>query len=524
MEGLEQERRGVFGGVKPPFDLGALLLAFFAIALFQFGVKWGIEPLTSQPHILERIVRKIDIPYVSGMSEKVVGADKWTAVEERIAKVNEQRLAANQRRLRVTELDPIVYALVGVWGLVIWAFFGGAIGRIMAMKIARDEGLELREAWRFGSKKFISNLMSVVTIGVAIGFLYLVCNSLFAGVVGSIPWIGEILLIPILMLVFLSSIIIILLFVPLVLGNTLMSSAIATESSDSFDGMSRAFSYVYSRPWQVLLFHFLAIAYIVVFLFFASLFLDVSLGSLRTWGVGLTQAKLGVIQSFVDERSSWSQVWVDPELFELGTESSWGGYIFDVNHPELKPLVESIKADPKPQWIPGAAVATPIRIAGVMIWLLFWIAKMFIIAFVLAYWFSANQAMYFILRRDVDGEDPSEIYIEEEEEDQPFEVTTPDMPAAPLGAVAAVTSAEARPYAPGAPEPEPEPKPKSAARPKASTRGKTSTKTSGAKSAKKSTRASGSRAKSTRKSGSASKKTGTGTSQRAKKSTRGKKG
>ena len=44
-------------------------------------------------------------------------------------------------------------------------------------------------------------------------------------------------------------------------GFNLMYPTIAVEGSDSFDAISRTFSYVYARPWRMLFYTLVAIVY-----------------------------------------------------------------------------------------------------------------------------------------------------------------------------------------------------------------------------------------------------------------------
>lgn len=488
MEGLEQERRGIFGGVKPPFDLNGVFLAFLAILLFYCGV-WVIGQGLGEPAILPRIIRSVNLPYVHDLNRHVISDARWEEVQQELAAINDKR--PDDEQLPLLRLAPFAYILTGFWALVLWAFFGGAIGRIMAMKIARDEGMELLGAVKFGFQKFLSNFMSVFTIAVAIFLLYFFCNTIVAGYLSWIPWIGEILLLAMYPFIFLSCLIIMLLLIPLAFGFTLMSSAISTESSDSFDGMSRAFSYVYSRPWQVIQMHILTFIYMGIFFLGASLFLDISIGSLRTNELGMSAAKARIYTDFIDGRSNFSGVRIDRELFEMTKDTP--SIVDRDKDPELE---RKFAADPElAAQLTRTAVPFLLRLSGQIVWVFFFVAKLFVFSCLVAYWFSASQAMYFILRRDVDGEDPSEIYIEEEREEEPFEITTPDEPVAADAPPMAVTSAETE----TTPTPPPE-KPKSA-------RKSTKRKTSGTSARKKSSRRSS---------------TSGGGSQRGKKSGRGK--
>ena len=49
-----------------------------------------------------------------------------------------------------------------------------------------------------------------------------------------------------------------------VLGFNLSAAAIATEDSDTFDGVSRSWNYLLARPWAVLLTFFATFLYLGV--------------------------------------------------------------------------------------------------------------------------------------------------------------------------------------------------------------------------------------------------------------------
>ena len=77
---------------------------------------------------------------------------------------------------------------------------------------------------------------------------------------------GPVLFIVLFPLVILSSLIILLIAVGGVLGLLMMVAAVSTEKNGTLDAISRAFSYIYSRPLQFFFYYFLVflLAYIIV--------------------------------------------------------------------------------------------------------------------------------------------------------------------------------------------------------------------------------------------------------------------
>src|SRR5205807_6154878 len=60
-------------------------------------------------------------------------------------------------------------------------------------------------------------------------------------------------------------------------GLNLMYPTIAVEGSDSFDAISRSFSYVYARPWRMLWYTIVAIVYGALTFLFVRLFIFMTL-------------------------------------------------------------------------------------------------------------------------------------------------------------------------------------------------------------------------------------------------------
>ncbi|KAF0241835.1 MAG: hypothetical protein FD180_4226 [Planctomycetota bacterium] len=138
-------------------------------------------------------------------------------------------------------------------GTAIWSLFGGAISRIAAVEIAKEDRIRTQEALSFAWRKWGSNFSSLVAC--VLGFLFF--SSLIAVVAlpgripGAGPWLG---LLPALLMpaLFVLSFIASLNALGTAFGFPLFYPAIAAEGTDAFDAISRGFSYIYSRPWHAL--------------------------------------------------------------------------------------------------------------------------------------------------------------------------------------------------------------------------------------------------------------------------------
>ena len=154
----------------------------------------------------------------------------------------------------------VYFLLFAVLFLLVWAIFGGAIARIAAVHIARDEKISVRQALTFSTNKLLSFVFAPLIpllIVLAIGAVMAAGGLLF-----YLPWgIGPILAGAIYFLALIAGVIITLVLLGTAGGFNLMYPTIAVEGSDSFDAISRSFSYVFARPWRMLWYTAVAVAY-----------------------------------------------------------------------------------------------------------------------------------------------------------------------------------------------------------------------------------------------------------------------
>ncbi len=135
-----------------------------------------------------------------------------------------------------------------LWALVVWGFFGGAISRMSAINFATDRGVGVKTATRYARRRFLS-FFSAPLLPIA-GILVLWIVLLVGGLIGRIPSAGPFFVGIFWVVALIVGLVVALIAVGLFAGWPLMSPTIATEDSDAFDGFSRSFSYVFSRPRQ----------------------------------------------------------------------------------------------------------------------------------------------------------------------------------------------------------------------------------------------------------------------------------
>jgi hypothetical protein len=290
----------------------------------------------------------------------------------------------------------LYFFLFGALFLVIWSLFGGAIARIAAVHVA-DEGrkLSVRQGLSFAVSKFLSFLSAPLIPAIII----LVLGVLLAvgGLLLNIPWLGEIVVGGLFFLALAAGFVMTLVLLGTAGGFNLMYPTIAVEGSDSFDAISRSFSYVYAKPWRMLFYSLLAIIYGALCYLFIRLFIWLLL-VLTWWFVGLL-----VFRTADNGVNLWHVMFPGPQhLWKLP---------YDINYLALGPAGDI-----------GAFL--------VAFWAYLTIAMLG--AFAISFYFSANTIIYYLMRREVDATEMDDVYLEQPEED--FAETPATAAAAPAAA------------------------------------------------------------------------------------------
>lgn len=269
--------------------------------------------------------------------------------------------------------------------LMIWSLVGGAITRIAALDYAKDESVRLADALKFARKKFWSYFWSplVPVIGV---FFFALCN-VAGGLMGRIPVVGEVAVALGFPFALISGFLMVFIGVIGALGLCFMFPTISAEGSDAFDAMSRAYSYVLSRPKKFLVYCCIQGIYGLICLaltaFAAWLMIRLSF---FTVGAGMGQ-KFSLVQSFISQKCNIACLgYCSSSFTEAKTVDVCLGYW------SLKFL------------------------AWILIGYIFLI-KLAVWNFAVTYVFSAKTIVYFLLRKEIDSTDISDVYMDEEKQE-----------------------------------------------------------------------------------------------------------
>ncbi len=270
-----------------------------------------------------------------------------------------------QKRPTITD---ITFSVTQVfWALTIWAIFGGAICRMTALRFARDERMSMKRALQFSSRRFLSYFSAPLLplSGVVCMWLLL----FIAGSIGNISAIGSVVVGIFYGLALLIALGIGLILLGVACGWSLMQATISVEDSDAFDGFSRSFSYVFSKPW-----HF--IWYLLVALLFGGIAVEV----------------VSVVANTVSG------------IAAQGLSTGMNKEILTALLGESQSLLKQNPLDWKPPQA-GLPMATWFAVA----W--HYLTGLMVFCFRDSYFWVATTIIYFLLRRAEDATDFDEIHI-----------------------------------------------------------------------------------------------------------------
>lgn len=316
-----------------------------------------------------------------------------------------------------TFVDQLYFLLVICWTVATWAVFGGAITRIAAVQVARNEKIGMMESLRYVLARWQSYVFASFAplIGVAI---FIVILMLFFGIPNWIPIFAEFWMAIFYPVVFVLGLVIAFLLVGLV-GWPMIHTTLSAEGSDAFDALSRSYSYVLQRPWNYLWYAFIALLYGAVVVFFVGLMgsLAVYLGK---WGVSHTPAT-----QYFNRDPSYMFVYA-PKSF------GWRDLLLQ-GSPVINSTSDVATQQEVQNYIKTFNKWNYIGAFFVAVWL--HIIFLVVVGVGYSYFWASSTIIYLLMRKKVDDTEMDEVYLEEEPEGSYTPPPPPPPPASTTGNV-----------------------------------------------------------------------------------------
>jgi hypothetical protein len=268
-----------------------------------------------------------------------------------------------------------------------------------ALQTTRDDKISMGHAAQFACEKWRDFFLTPI---IPVIFLSVLGLGLFVGgMVTAIPVIGEIVGTLLFPAALIGGFVIALVIVGFFGGMGMMWPTIAVEGSDSFDAISRSFSYVYNRPWRTIVLVLAMLIYGSLCYLFMRFFLwliligthiPIAMGA----GVWADRPDAG------PDMNKFSVMWEAPTFGDL--------------RPQFE-MVHLSGAEP---------------FGAVIMWSCVSLAVLTLRAFVISFLLTGFTWVYLLLRREVDATDMDDVYLDEEGLDgDDDESPAPETPAPP---------------------------------------------------------------------------------------------
>jgi hypothetical protein len=296
-----------------------------------------------------------------------------------------------------------------VWELAVWGIIGGAIARIAALKYTRDEAPGFVAALRHGLSKLpayslapLAAVAGALTFTVMLFCLGLVMNADVLAIPVALIW-------PLVLLVGLQMAI---LLIGALVGWPLMWATVAVEGTDAFDALSRSYAYTYQRPWRLLWYVAFSVFLAAVSMFAVKAF-AISAVRLGDWGIswGLARDERGPLLGPAEESATAPASTSAPPFQPEATAPP-------DTPPVLAPPLQTGTTDlpPPSQSLPSIEERWTIRTARgtIVFWQSLW--KSLAAGYQAAFVWVSGVGIYLLLRRDIDGAEMDEVFVDDVEE------------------------------------------------------------------------------------------------------------
>lgn len=313
-----------------------------------------------------------------------------------------------------TTFNRIYFLLIILWTLAVWSFFGGVITRNSAVLLSgRDHPGGLVGAMKYVAKRYLNYFLSpIVPLGLVLGIIIVLT---IYSLLHLIPGIGDLLDSVGWLLVIALGMAMALLLVGLI-SYPLMYPNISVDNGDVSEGFSRSYQFIALYPWHYIWYWLLAIFYGMLLVFFVVLMSSLAV-YLGKWAVGL-------FPNLVNYRQ--------PEfLFVFAPESfGWRDLLLSENSATNSPQALQVYVDSL--YFNNKIAA--FFVGGLLLHVLF----LFVLGFAYSYFWVASTVIYLLMRRKVEDTELDEVYLDDEDPEDPLGPPAPSTPA-PTDSTAAPT-------------------------------------------------------------------------------------
>ena len=395
-----ERQRTLLRAPRVDFDLSALALGAIGYLAYQwtwpalasllqinkFTIPPAGQPSVDVPawHVLRwdfwhRLVGWMNVPFTSYVESAAGAPDSVFATLPKDGKVAVYKFPLGSFAEQIDASVPVWKLVVtGAVLLVLWSILAGAISRVYAVRIARDESIGAGDGVAFALSNLKQFLLAPLFVATAAA-LFLGIAAL-AGAGSAVPGAGPFLEIVLHPLALVAGLVVLVFAVGGVFGFPIMQAALATERNGTLDAISRTFSYVFTRPLSYLVSISLVTVVAGVITAFGTAFIVFATNALMFGASWNTDA--------AGQREAVNAMGTGAQF----ATSSGGLLGWPTGLPEQMSGLPAV-------WV-------------YVSWAFTALALVVVNGYVLSYFVGGLTDTYFLLRRDVDGIDDSEVYVE----------------------------------------------------------------------------------------------------------------
>jgi hypothetical protein len=156
----------------------------------------------------------------------------------------------------------LLYGLGCVALIAIWLISNTAVSRATYMVAKGNNFYTWREAYAFSFRKVSSVLLAPVSLAVLVGLM--IVGALVVGLVGKIPYIGELGISLFTVLWFVAGLFVFFFVLMIAVSLLLVPSIIATTDEDAFEAIFQTFSISWNKPCKLIFYEALTVVLSVV--------------------------------------------------------------------------------------------------------------------------------------------------------------------------------------------------------------------------------------------------------------------
>ncbi|WP_372368886.1 hypothetical protein [Candidatus Uabimicrobium sp. HlEnr_7] len=442
---------GPFAGQRVPINLSAIFIGFLAILMLVAGV-YVIELFSDE----ENLIARSTYFFFSCLG------DNGVSMFQGLYSLLPGSKLAFEKVIQTPSYG--VMANLFTWFLLVWTFFGGAINRMIAYHISKQEAMSISAAFKFAWKHKLSLFFTPIMLALVIAF-FCGCNYVAGWLTLKFPLIGPILFVALFFLVILSSIFIVVLGIGLIFGFNLISSSICTEGCEGVEGVITTLQYIYSRPWSYMIYHGFVAVSCAFLLWVGGIFVHVTFNtslvgnsekistyifdenwktvevvkrkkvnnSLEESGTtyylsqeAYNEVRSNLLSELENEKSEEGKQQLQEHLnnvqmYSASVSDIWAyiqgvathSYLWEKSSNEVQPRVRSMRL------INFWHLDKFWTCIGVFLMIFYYATQYFVYGYLLTYVFASSTLIYFLMRKEIDATDFDEVWEDDFEDSTP---------------------------------------------------------------------------------------------------------